>query len=305
MVMLGTSEQEIDSIINSLKSDSTVGWDSIPTKVLKMAKNILTVPLTHIVNLCIEKGVFPKVFKKSIIHPIFKAGDRNCVGNYRPISVLTSLSKVLEKIVNKRLVTYLEDKHILSNNQFGFRQGKSTEQAVSELVNFVAKHVDNKDKCLGVFLDLAKAFDTVSVPILVNKLEAIGIRGIALKLFKDYLSDRTQKVTIGGYFSKEIPITYGVPQGSVLGPKLFLVYINNLCNLELDKSKIFSYADDTAIIFYAKTWEETKSTAELGLHKISNWPIVNLTCPRYPLRSANEALATDRWRYNHRKKAGL
>ncbi|KAJ0179100.1 hypothetical protein K1T71_004812 [Dendrolimus kikuchii] len=183
MVMLGTSEQEIDSIINSLKSDSAVGWDAIPTKVLKMAKNILTVPLTHIVNLCIEKGVFPKVFKKSIIHPIFKAGDRNCVGNYRPISVLTSLSKVLEKIVNKRLVTYLEDKHILSNNQFGFRQGKSTEQAVSELVNFVAKHVDNKDKCLGVFLDLAKAFDT--------------------------------------------------------------------------------------------TWEETKSTAELGLHKISNWLNLN------------------------------
>ncbi|XP_063891880.1 uncharacterized protein LOC135117215 [Helicoverpa armigera] len=163
--------------------------------------------------------------KKAIIHPIYKSGDRNCVNNYRPISVLPALSKILEKILNKSLRSFLEKHRLISNNQFGFRPGVSTEDAVLELTQLVAENLDKKNKCLGIFLDLSKAFDTVSVPILTSKLELLGVRGTPLKIFKDYLRNRTQCVKIETSLSNEELVTYGVPQGSILGPTLFLIYI--------------------------------------------------------------------------------
>jgi hypothetical protein len=142
------------------------------------------------------QGIFPKAFKQSIITPVCKGGDRRIVTNYRPISVLSALSKLLEKALNNRLMNYLEHFNILSGNQFGFRSGKSTEDAVTNLVDYVTSHIDAGKRCLGVFLDLAKAFETVSIPTLVNKLERVGIRENALKLFSDFLTDRKQRVKI-------------------------------------------------------------------------------------------------------------
>lgn len=276
MVMIETSEQEIESVLMNLKTDSAVGWDGIPTKLLKLAKDSVVPVITHIANLCVVSGIFPKTFKKAIIHPIYKSGNRECVKNYRPISVLPALSKIIEKIMNKRLLSFLEKESILSNNQFGFRSGRSTAQAVSGLVETVATHIDSKRKCIGVFLDLAKAFDTVSIPKLLHKMENIGIRGTALKLFSDYLHDRTQRVTLNGMSSRDCRVSFGVPQGSVLGPTLFLIYINTLCGLNLKKCDIFAFADDTALIFHGKTWGEARKNTELGLKVIFQWLNENL-----------------------------
>lgn len=276
MVMLEATEEEVESIIINLKTDSAMGWDGISTKIIKMTRNIIVPLLTRIANLSIRTGVFPNVFKISVVHPIHKAGSRDCVSNYRPISVLPVLSKILEKIFNKRLLLYLEKQQIIAHNQFGFRAGRSTAQAVTELTNLVAHHIDSKNKCIGVFLDLAKAFDTVSVPILINKMERIGIRGKVLDLFKDYLNNRSQRVTIDGIYSPDAQVSFGVPQGSVLGPTLFLIYINCLCSLTIQNCRIFTFADDTALIFYGSTWDEVRQYAEIGLHKTAKWLSQNL-----------------------------
>lgn len=275
-VLLPTDETEISSIINSLKSGSTVGWDSISCDFLKIFKCYLTAPLTYICNLALASGTFPKVFKKSIIHPIYKSGDRASVNNYRPISILPSLSKVLEKLLNIRLVKYLESNNILSPSQFGFRANLSTSDAVHNLTNFIVENLDDKKKVVGIFLDLAKAFDTVSVPRLVDKLESTGIRGIQLNLFKDYLTDRTQCVMIDGNISEETPIQYGVPQGSILGPTLFLIFINDLCNLNLNGGKLIAFADDTSLLFSADSWQETFALAQSGFDTVSSWLRDNL-----------------------------
>lgn len=152
----------------------------------------------------------------------------------------------------------------------------STEDAILALTSTVINKLDDGGKCLAVFLDLKKAFDTVSVPILLKKLEHIGIRGIPLSLFKDYLTGRKQKVKIGEFISADENITYGVPQGSVLGPTLFLIYINYLSSMTLTGGHVFSYADDTALIFTGKTWECARKHAEAGLLQVATWLNVNL-----------------------------
>jgi hypothetical protein len=161
-------------------------------------------------------GQFPKCLKKAIVVPIYKAGNKDQVTNYKPISLLPSISKILEKIVNKRLAKYLEDKSILPKRQFGFRPKVSTADAVHNLTDYLVQNLDCGNHTLGIFLDLAKAFDTVSVPILLNKLEMLGIRGTQLKFFTSYLEERTQRVRIGSVISDEQKNTsFGVPQVSI------------------------------------------------------------------------------------------
>lgn len=259
-----------------MRLDCATGVDNIPNNFIKRYNDILTPIITHICNLSLNQGEFPSAFKKASIHPIHKHGDRDRVNNYRPISILPALSKILEKIVNKRLVQYLESKELLSNSQFGFRRKKSTNDAVHELTNYVITKLDDTKKVKAVFLDLAKAFDTVSVPRLLEKLERLGIRGTQLKFFDSYLKDRTQCVKIDNLYSDELPISYGVPQGSILGPTLFLTYINDLCELQLHNGRIITFADDTALIFYGNSWEEVYQCAQDGFSLVTKWLANNL-----------------------------
>lgn len=271
MVLMLTDEAEVTQLILSLRDDCAMGWDRISSTFLKRHLASLVPPITYLCNLAISTGKFPKVFKKSIIHPIFKGGDRNRVNNYRPIAVLPAISKILERILNKRLVDYLEKYNLLSPSQYGFRAGKSTSDAVHDLTNHIVTNLDGGKKVLGIFLDLAKAFDTVSVPILIRKMERLGIRGTQLGLFEDYLSERTQSVKVGGSVSDECQVNYGVPQGSVLGPTLFLIYINELGVLTLPKGKVITFADDTALLFTADTWSEVFMCAQSGFNIVTNW----------------------------------
>lgn len=270
-VLLQTDHDEVKDVIMNLRTDSAPGWDNIPIRFLKLALSEVLPVITHLVNICFDKGIFPDPLKQSIITPVYKGGDRDSINNYRPISVLPAISKILEKLLNKRLLNYLEKFKILSPSQFGFRKGISTEGAVSALSSLVSEQLDSGNKCLAVFLDLKKAFDTVSHPILVHKLEKIGIRGTPLSLFKDYLSNRRQKVKLGNCVSDCVEVSYGVPQGSVLGPTLFLVYLNDLCDMRIPNAKVFSYADDTAIVINGDTWESVKSRTELALENVDKW----------------------------------
>lgn len=276
-VLLDTDVNEVVRLIDGLKEICAVGCDNIPNSILKRFKYVIAPPLTHILQLCLTKGIFPKLLKKAVVTPVFKAGDKCCVNNYRPISVLTGLSKILEKIINSRLVNYLERNKLLSENQFGFRPKRSTSQAVHRLTNYISTNLDNGMHTIGIFLDLAKAFDTISCPLLLNKLERMGVRGVPLQILADYLRDRYQCVKIGQYMSSEAKNScYGIPQGSILGPTLFLIYINDLCNLTLQKGVIMSYADDTALLFTAESKAEVYEVAQNGFITVSNWLHKNL-----------------------------
>lgn len=264
---------EIAAIIVGLKSESAAGWDNISTKFLKMSINEVIPILTRLSILVFQQGIFPQLLKRSIIHPIYKSGDRDDISNYRPISVLPVISKIMEKLINNRIINYLNAFNILSNSQYGFRQGKSTEDAILELTKNITNSIDNKRKTLCIFLDLKKAFDTVSVPILLRKLEKVGIRGSFFNLIADYLNNRSQRVKLDqNTFSSDLLSTgYGVPQGSVLGPTLFLIYINDLTDLKLANGQVISYADDTALLFQDIDWPRVFDKAERGLRVVNTW----------------------------------
>ena len=202
-----------------------------------------------------QDGVVPDDLKIAKIIPVYKSDDKKTISNYRPISVLPAFSKILERLVYNRLLDFINKHELLSDSQYGFRQKISTSMALIDLVDQISMSMENKKYTIGIFLDLAKAFDTVNHNILLKKLFHYGVRGTSQSWFKSYLTNRQQYVSINGINSHKLAITCGVPQGSILGPLLFILYINDLNSV----SKLVSFimfADDTNIFISGSNLQE-------------------------------------------------
>ena len=264
-------ESDLELELNRLDPNKACGHDYIYSRLLKDATPFIKQPLTNITNLLFSSGIFPDQLKIAQITPIYKKGTPYLPSNYRPISILPILSKIIEKHVNKQLMSYLEKYKIIDNYQYGFRKTFSTKLALVDIIYDLLDEIDNGNIVLGVFLDFAKAFDTINHNILLSKLSSYGICGIPLNWFTNYLQNRKQYVRIGGCASSTLPIKYGVPQGSILGPILFLIFINDLpVSSPFFKFKLF--ADDSNL-FHSFT-DNYLATPEIE----SNLSLVNSWC---------------------------
>ena len=221
---------EIGCIIKNLR-ESAPGHDEVTASILQLSLPFITDPLVFILNMFMSQGLFPAELKIANVLPLYKADDCMVFNNYRPVSILCMLSKVFEKVMYSRLIDFLEENKILIVNQFGFRKNHSSYMALIVLIYKITKALENGDYVIGMFLDFSKAFDTVNHHILLEKLEYYGIRWSALAWFESYLANRQQYVTYNEVKSSCKTIKCDVPQGSILGPLLFLLYINDLANI--------------------------------------------------------------------------
>ena len=268
---------DIKKIIDKLKNKSTSGHDNLSNKLLKTIKNEIAEPLSIMINEALNTGIFPDELKIAKVLPIHKKGDIHLFSNYRPISILPSVSKVYERVVHNQLHKHFQDLKLYYNSQYGFRTKHSTELAALELIDRTIKSLDQNECPINIYLDLSKAFDTLDHEILLSKLDYYGIRDKAHDLLRSYLTNRKQFTQCNNKSSDPLIITTGVPQGSILGPLLFIIYINDISKVSNSFYPIV-YADDTTLSATLGTFgpvkdQRKKINTELG--KISDWLKLN------------------------------
>ena len=261
------TQNQITDLIRKLQPNKSHGFDGISARILKLADSAISLPLFTIYKDCIDKGIFPKKWKMANVSPIHKKNEKNIISNYRPISLLPLCGKILEKLIYDNLYTYINENNFISDKQSGYRRGDSTIKQLLTITNEIYKSFDEGKEIRAVFLDISRAFDRVWHSGLVFKLKQIGIEGNAIRIIEDFLKDREQRVAIDGQVSDWAPIAAGVPQGSILGPLLFLVYINDITESVTSDVQIF--ADDTFI--YRIADDESSNKLNEDLENITKW----------------------------------
>eukprot|EP00732_Lithocolla_globosa_P002292 Lithocolla_globosa_v1_NODE_1459_length_2559_cov_27.905351.p1 type:complete len:640 gc:universal NODE_1459_length_2559_cov_27.905351:511-2430(+) len=267
---------KVEELLNKLDKGKSVGVDHIHPRTIIDAADILAPLISHVFNLCIKIGVFPRDLKPARVTPIHKRDNPFEASNYRPISILTTLSKIFERIILNQLMVFMLENKIITNAQYGFLKKISTKTALLDFYEDLLQNLDKKDVFgLGVLIDLAKAFDTVNHKILLEKLAIYGVGGMALQLLSSYLLNRSQIVIIDGVASNPMNISCGVPQGSILGPFLFILYINDLPNV-MKHSKTTMFADDTTLTIFNRDILKLRQSCLNDLSALSLWCDLNL-----------------------------
>ena len=267
------TEQEVALYIKLLNPQKSTRSDSSPTKFIKISSKVITPVITKIINKCIESAVFPVNLKIGEIIPIFKKGDKLQVTNHRPITLLSPFSKIYERHIHNQITNFINKHKILHPFQYGFRKNSSTEQAITQITEEIANNMQDKYHTCSIFLDLAKAFDTIDHKILLAKLHLYGIRGHAGQLLSSYLSQRTQRTKINNVHSNYCNVTCGIPQGSILGPLVFDLFINDIPQASNFSVRLF--ADDACLTLRDKDPKVLEIKANQELQKIDDWVKIN------------------------------
>lgn len=268
--MFPITEAEILDSIKTISNKPSVGIDGIGVNLMKNCSHSLLRPLEILFNSSISQGIFPELLKTAVVVPIYKAGSNSEIKNYRPISILSVISKIFEYIIKNRIMAFLQNSNFFSDRQFGFLPGKSTDDALFSHITDITNGIERGNIAVALYLDISKAFDTVDHDILIDKLYSYGVRGLVLQWFSTYLRGRRQVVRVGNCISNPLIITSGVPQGSTLGPLLFLIYVNELLQLKIS-GRLYSFADDTSILFTAKSKTELVTKINTDLRIFSAW----------------------------------
>lgn len=279
MFMAPSTPHDVFKIIRTLRNTNSVGYDGISTRILKAVAYEISTPLSYIINLSITVGVFPEALKKSVVKPLFKKENRELMQNYRPISLISIISKIFEKYMHRQLNSYVEKNNIICNEQKGFREKKTINMAIYDFLQTVMTNMDHNIPVCAIFCDMTQAFDYVHHSILIKKLEAYGVRGNVLKLFESYLQKRKQITEVSRinlttkreeiHISQEREVKYGVPQGSVLGPPLFTLYINDLPKSIEQPMSLF--ADDSVVTIPCKNRNQYEYDVNKSLISIIKW----------------------------------
>ena len=270
------SLEDVEKAILSLRNKGC-NVNSIPNYIYKISVPIIAPLLKDLINESLQLGVFPSIYNCATVLPLYKSGCRKNMNNYRPISILPTTSKIIEKVVNKQIVNYFDAHSLFSNFQFGFRKKHSTQDTNNLLMEHIYNKLNNKSNILITFLDLKKAFDSVNLDILLAKLKYYGLDDTSLNWFSTYLKNRRLAVRINNHLSDPYPINVSVPQGSILGPTLFNIFINDFEYSH--KATSFQYADDTTIISDENDYDKLESATNESLKSINEWLISNKLAP--------------------------